>query len=81
MVLPPSDEGGGFCEAKDGRREKTVDNISSLVILSLSFANAQQPLTAAVSLCHFVTFPSHREGIYPRQREPRDLINRFTGNE
>jgi hypothetical protein len=22
VVLPPSDEGGGFCEAKDGGREK-----------------------------------------------------------
>ena len=39
VVLPPSDEGGVFCEAKDGGREK--GNIK-LYFLSLSFAYAQQ---------------------------------------
>ena len=35
------------------------------------------PLTAAVSLCHFVTFPSHCEGIDPRQREVLKSIFAF----
>ena len=40
-VEPPSDEGGGFCEAKDGGREQQKD-ATNVTILSLSFANAQQ---------------------------------------
>ena len=40
-VEPPSDEGGGFCEAKDTGREQQK-GATKATILSLSFAYAQQ---------------------------------------
>ena len=70
---------GGFCEAKDGGREQQK-GVTKATFLSFSFAYAQQPLTAAVSLCHFVTSLSHSERVYPRQREPRWSIDQFTGD-
>ena len=40
-VEPPSDEGGGFCEAKDGGREQQK-GATKATFLSFSFAYAQQ---------------------------------------
>ena len=40
-VEPPSDEGGGFCEAKDTGREQQK-GATKATFLSFSFAYAQQ---------------------------------------
>ena len=40
-VEPPSDEGGGFCKAKDGGREQQK-GATKATFLSFSFAYAQQ---------------------------------------
>jgi len=58
VVLPPSDEGGGFCKAKDGGRED-MKTLQKLPFFSLPQSRFTRQL--------------------PRQREPRNLTDQFTG--
>ena len=57
---PPSDEGGGFCVAKDGGRENAL--IKSF--LTTPQSASQTATYCGRPLCHFVTSP-HNVGSHP----------------
>ena len=73
--LPLSRELLSVCETEG---EKIQFNINLLFILSLRLLLRKiHPLTVAVTLCRFATFPSPREGIDPRQREAKPHFTFF----
>jgi len=47
--LPPSDEGGGFCEAKDGGREQKRSKFKTF--LSLSHLAVTAPSSEGAYIC------------------------------
>ena len=50
-LLPPSDEGGGFCEAKDGGREKLKQNIKPTVSLPQFRLRSTAPSSEGAKYC------------------------------
>ena len=55
-VLPPSDEGGGICEANDGGREDVTLSLAVVISPSVIFGNPKNDSSLAAKRPPFVTY-------------------------